>query len=97
MTRNRQRCMLPPDGANTPASRIFRINSAGTGSGFKRRIDRVVAMISNKSGAFSGMTSSSENCSVPYNRIPDGHVGPWVCAMRHGGSQELEIAEHGRK
>jgi hypothetical protein len=52
--------MLPPDGADTPASRIFRINSAGTGSGFKRRIDRVVAMISNRSGAFSGITSSRE-------------------------------------
>jgi hypothetical protein len=32
--------MLPPLGAHTPASRILRINSFGTGSGFKRRIDR---------------------------------------------------------
>src|SRR6266481_7391232 len=50
--------MLPPDGADTPASRIFRINSAGTGSGFSRRIDRVVAMISNRFAVSSGMTPS---------------------------------------
>src|SRR5215471_879288 len=31
ITRNRQRCMLPPLGAHTPASRILRINSFGTG------------------------------------------------------------------
>jgi hypothetical protein len=35
--------------AQTPASRIFRISSFGTGSGFSRRIDRVVRMISNRS------------------------------------------------
>src|SRR5215472_2923488 len=80
MTRNRQRCMLPPDDADTPASRILRINSAGTGSGFKRRIDRVVAMISNRSGVFSGITSSRGNCSSSYNRIANGHVGPCSCA-----------------
>ena len=32
MTRNRQRCMFPPLGAHTPASRILRISSFGTGS-----------------------------------------------------------------
>ena len=36
-------------GAHTPASKIFRISSFGTGSGFSRRIDRVVRMISNRS------------------------------------------------
>jgi len=35
-------------GAHTPASKIFRISSFGTGSGFSRRIDRVVRMISNR-------------------------------------------------
>ena len=57
---NRQRCMLPPLGAQTPASRIFRINSFGTESGFNRRIDRVVLMISNRSLLLvcSGMMSS---------------------------------------
>jgi len=49
-TRNRQHCIFPPLGAQTPASRILRINSFGTGSGFSRRIDRVVRMISNRSG-----------------------------------------------
>jgi hypothetical protein len=43
-TRDRQRCMFRPLGAHTPASRIFRINSFGTGSGFSRRIERVVLM-----------------------------------------------------
>ena len=57
-TRNRQRCILPPEGAQTPASSIFRISFAGTGSGFSRCIDRVVAMISNRSGFCSGIASS---------------------------------------
>src|SRR5262244_2851704 len=35
ITRKRHRCMFPPLGAQTPASRIFRINSFGTGSGFR--------------------------------------------------------------
>src|SRR6266480_537378 len=51
-TRNRQRCMFPPLGAQTPASRIFWISSFGTGSGFSRRIDRVVRIISNRSAVF---------------------------------------------
>src|SRR6516164_4636940 len=50
--------MLPPDGAATPASRILRISSSGTGSGFSRRIDRVVVMISKRSRVSSGMPSS---------------------------------------
>jgi hypothetical protein len=36
-------------GAQVPASRIFRINSFGTGTGFSRRIEQVVLMISNRS------------------------------------------------
>src|SRR5215472_2469735 len=52
MTRNRQRCIFPPLGARTPASRILRINSLGTGSGFNRRIERVVLMISNRSAVW---------------------------------------------
>src|SRR5215472_2335996 len=54
--------MLPPLGAHAPPSRIFRIRSFGTGSGFSRRIDRVVRMISNKSSAF--WSASGIACSV---------------------------------
>jgi hypothetical protein len=49
--------MLPPLAAETPASRICRISALGTGSGFSRRIDRVVCMISK-------MPGSSELASV---------------------------------
>ena len=49
MTRKRQRCVFPPLAAHTPASRILRISSSGTGSGFNRRMARVVWMISNRS------------------------------------------------
>src|SRR6516162_7472542 len=60
ITKNRQRCIFPPLGAQTPASRILRINSFGTGSGFSRRIERVVRMISNRSALWLslGMASS---------------------------------------
>src|SRR4029079_18390257 len=54
MTRKRQRCVLPPLGAHTPAWRILRSSAAGTGSGFSRRMARVVWMISKRS-VFSGM------------------------------------------
>jgi hypothetical protein len=52
--------MFPPLGAQTPASRILLTSSFGTGSGFSRRIDRVVLMISNRSGPWLslGMASS---------------------------------------
>jgi hypothetical protein len=33
ITRKHQRCVFPPLGAHTPASKIFRISSFGTGSG----------------------------------------------------------------
>ena len=36
----------------------LRISSAGTGSGFSRRIDRVVAIISNRSRDASGISRS---------------------------------------
>ena len=64
ITRKRQRCIFPPLGAQTPASRIFRISSFGTGSGFSRRIDRVVLMISNRSVApgISSAMACSLNC-----------------------------------
>src|SRR5215472_34085 len=48
-TRKRHRCIFPPLGAQTPASRIFLISSFGTGSGLSRRIERVVLIISNSS------------------------------------------------
>jgi hypothetical protein len=50
---------IAAEGANTPASRIFWINAAGTGSGFCRRIERVVCIISNRTEAFSDMASSN--------------------------------------
>jgi hypothetical protein len=52
--------MLPPLGAQTPASSIRRSKASGTGSGFSRRIDRVVRMISNSSAVMvsSGIASS---------------------------------------
>src|ERR1700748_3367824 len=64
ITRNRQRCIFPPLGAQTPASRILRISSFGTGSGFSRRIERVVLMISNRLAVFEG--ASGVGCSVMY-------------------------------
>ena len=62
--------MLPPLGAQTPASRIFRINSFGTGSGFKRRIDRVVRIISNRlavSAMSSGIPFSARHSRIELN------------------------------
>ena len=59
-TRNLQRCMLPPEGADTPASRIFLTKAGGTGSGFNRRIERVVCMISNRTETSSDMTPSAD-------------------------------------
>src|SRR5271167_5167752 len=43
-TRKRQVWLLPPFAAAVPAIRIFLIISSGTGSGFSRRIERVVPM-----------------------------------------------------
>src|SRR5215469_2688365 len=50
-TRNRQRCMFPPLGAQTPASRILWISSFGTGAGFNRRIDPYVYKFSKCTGS----------------------------------------------
>src|SRR5215510_4668700 len=58
MIRKRQRCEFPPLAAHTPACRIFRISSSGTGSGLSRRMARVVWMISKRSVP-SGMALSS--------------------------------------
>jgi hypothetical protein len=52
--------MFPPEGADTAASRILRINAAGTRSGFNRRIERVVCMISNRRDGSSDMASTTE-------------------------------------
>ena len=65
ITRNRHRYMLPPLGAQTPASRIFRIKSFGTGSGFNRRIEGVVLMISNRSTVFGGASGTRYLCTNP--------------------------------
>ena len=45
-----------------PASRILRISSFGTGSGFNRRIERVVLMSSNRSAVFGAVLGVA--CSV---------------------------------
>jgi hypothetical protein len=45
-------------GGAAPASRILRISASGTGSGFNRRIERVVCMIS-KTSVESDITSPS--------------------------------------
>src|SRR5262245_51885908 len=57
MTRNRQRWVLPPLGAQVPACRIFRISSSGTGSGFRRRMARMVCMVSKRSGIGAFLSS----------------------------------------
>src|SRR5262249_35268561 len=49
MTRKRQVWRLPPLAAHIPASRILCISSSGTGSGFSRRMARVVWIMSNRS------------------------------------------------
>src|SRR6185437_17182099 len=49
MTRNRHDCILPPLAAKVPACSTWFSNAFGTGSGFSRRMDRVVRMISNRS------------------------------------------------
>src|SRR5215472_11039510 len=64
-TRNRHRCMFPPLGAQTPASRILRISSFGTGSGLSRRIDRVVRMISNRSVLWFSFGMASSRLAQP--------------------------------
>src|SRR6266850_8264008 len=53
-TRKRQRWVLPPFGAHTPAWMILRISASGTGSGLSRRMARIVRMISKRS-VVSGM------------------------------------------
>jgi hypothetical protein len=59
--------MFPPLGAQTPASRILRINSFGTGSGFNLRIERVDLMISNKSAVLAAASgiAFSVMCATP--------------------------------
>src|SRR6266851_6527375 len=81
ITRNRQRCIFPPLGAQTPASRIFRINSFGTGSGLSRRIDRVVRMISNRSAVFGAASGVAGwvMCLSAQNRGP----GESIIEQRH--------------
>jgi hypothetical protein len=56
-------------GAQVPASRIFRISSFGTGSGFNRRIDRVVRMISNRSVRWTSLASGGTQL---YGMVSDG-------------------------
>src|SRR5712671_3329342 len=57
MTRNRHDCILPPFAAKVPASSTCLSSAAGTGSGFSRRMDRVVRMISNRSCPSGAMSA----------------------------------------
>lgn len=85
--------MFPPLGAQTPASRILRISSFGTGSGLSRRIERVVRMISNGSGS----TASSDLFSlVPHNWVSRGRPIGRFSARDAGGalSADLPLPRH---
>jgi hypothetical protein len=64
--------MLPPPGAHAPASRILLISSFGTGSGFNRRIEQVVRMISNRSYAFR----TASGITTPVNLSAEGGMFP---------------------
>jgi hypothetical protein len=59
MTRKRQDCILPPLAANVPDSRILFSNSLGTGSDFKRRMERVVRIISKRSESVAAISDAS--------------------------------------
>src|SRR6516225_8761152 len=82
ITRNRQRCILPPLGAQTPASRISRISSLGTGSDFSRRIDRVVRMISNKSGVLDG-SWGIRRAVIPCSPLVEMEIDPIIRGVLH--------------
>src|SRR5215472_14539624 len=91
-TRNRHRCIFPPLGAQTPASRIFRIKLFGTGSGFSRRIERVVLMISNRSAVFA--VASGIPCSVIC--APPLKIAVLLVDYKAGGRLSAGSAEHTR-
>src|SRR5215471_5338364 len=94
ITRNRQRCIFPPLGAHTPASRIFRISSFGTGSGFSRRIERVVLMISNRSVVwFSFGMASSLACDWVSRGCPIGHLGARIAC----GAESTDLSFRKRR
>ena len=58
MTRKRQDCIFPPLAANVPDSRILLTNAGGTGSGFRRRMERVVRIISKRSNSVGAMSGA---------------------------------------
>src|SRR5688500_18386101 len=87
MTRKRQRCVLPPFGAHTPACKIFRISSSGTGSGLSRRIARVVCMISNRSVASGILLSPLAGERGPHAL---GEVHHLLVKIRAVGGEKLE-------
>ena len=96
ITKKRQRCMFPPLGAQIPASRILRMSSFGTGSGFSRRIDRVVRMISNRSmpSIALGMASPagywlSQACAMGSLRARSVARDPRIRRCRSGSPGEM--------
>ena len=62
-----QRCIFPPLGAHTPASRTLRINSAGTWSGFisYRERTRSPARLSPRIRKSAGSPISAKRSNVP--------------------------------
>src|SRR5262245_2540558 len=102
MTRNRQRWVFAPFAAHTPASRMARIRSSGTGSDFSRRMARVVWMISNRS-ARSGMALSSLWRRIIGQGPRGGQTAaaPAILAAKHeGGTRRLArhaIGDAGRE
>src|SRR3954452_7170100 len=85
--------MFPPLGAQTPASRILRVNSGGTEVGFNRRIDRVVRMTWKRSaviGACSAIIAPSIGVSptgTPASGASLAELNPTppVAALRQPG------------
>src|SRR5262244_2045242 len=68
ITRKRQRWAFPPLGAHCPACRIWRMSASGTGSALRRRIERVVWMISNRSELPDIVSPLLTAAIVPYAR-----------------------------
>ena len=61
MTRKRHDCILPPLAANVPHSRMLLSSALGTGSGFSRRMDRVVRIISKRSNSVAAISRLRKN------------------------------------
>src|ERR1043165_8953352 len=72
---------LPPLGANVPASHTLRTSSGGTGSGFRRRIARVVRMPSS-SGTSSPAARTSLIAGLAGVLFDADHRGSFAARIR---------------